>query len=53
MEIDVSNCCYEHFTYPGWPDSDLCSRCLEHAVALDVSEEEYNGIQKVRFQKNE
>jgi len=27
----VSNCCTAQFTYPGWPDSDICSECNEHA----------------------
>ena len=27
----VSNCCTAQFTYPGWPDSDTCSKCHEHA----------------------
>ena len=27
----VSNCCTAQFTYPGWPDSDICSKCNEHA----------------------
>ena len=27
----VSNCCTAPFTYPGWPDSDICSKCHEHA----------------------
>ena len=27
----VSNCCIAPFTYPGWPDSDTCSKCFEHA----------------------
>ena len=27
----VSNCCGAQFTYPGWPDSDMCSECHEHA----------------------
>ena len=27
----VSNCCGAQFTYPGWPDSDMCSECYEHA----------------------
>ena len=27
----VSNCCGAQFTYPGWPDSDMCSKCYEHA----------------------
>ena len=27
----MSNCCDASFTYPGWPDSDVCSECHEHA----------------------
>ena len=30
-EEPVSNCCTAPFTYPGWPDSDFCSVCHEHA----------------------
>tara|TARA_R100000501_G_C2531663_1_gene54293 strand:- start:46 stop:243 length:198 start_codon:yes stop_codon:yes gene_type:complete len=30
-EDPVSNCCTAPFTYPGWPDSDTCSECYEHA----------------------
>ncbi len=30
-EDPVSNCCTAPFTYPGWPDSDTCSKCFEHA----------------------
>ena len=33
----MSNCCSAPFTYPGWPDSDMCSKCYEHA---DTWEEE-------------
>ena len=36
-EEPMSNCCNAHFTYPGWPDSDTCSECFEHA---GVSEDE-------------
>ena len=36
-EDPMSNCCDAPFTYPGWPDSDLCSECHEHA---GVSEDE-------------
>ena len=32
-----SNCCTAPFWYPGWPDSDVCSECHEHA---DIMEEE-------------
>ena len=34
----VSNCCTAPFTYPGWPDSDICSQCHEHADTA-ISEE--------------
>ena len=27
----LSNCCTAPFTEPGWPDSDFCSECHEHA----------------------
>ena len=27
----VSNCCTAPFIHPGWPDSDMCSQCFEHA----------------------
>ena len=37
MEEPMSNCCTAPFTYPGWPDSDMCSKCKEHA---DIWEEE-------------
>ena len=33
----ISNCCTAPFTYPGWPDSDLCSKCFEHA---DIGEKD-------------
>ena len=33
----VSNCCTAPFTFPGWPDSDVCSECHEHA---DIGEED-------------
>ena len=34
----VSDCCTAPFTYPGWPDSDICSQCYEHADTA-ISEE--------------
>ena len=30
-EEKLSNCCTAPFTEPGWPDSDFCSECHEHA----------------------
>ena len=35
----MSNCCSAPFTYPGWPDSDVCSECLEHADSWDEEDE--------------
>ena len=35
----ISNCCGELFTYPGWPDSDTCSECGEHADLHDDMDE--------------
>ena len=35
--IEKSNCCSAPFTYPGFPDSDICSKCYEHA---DIWEED-------------
>ena len=34
-EDPITNCCSAHFTYPGWPDSDLCSKCYEHADIME------------------
>ena len=36
-EEPLSNCCSAEFSYPGWPDSDICSECGEHA---DIGEDE-------------
>ena len=30
-EEPMSDCCSAPFTYPGFPDSDICSKCKEHA----------------------
>ena len=37
-EEPLSNCCTAPFTFPGWPDSDICSQCKEHADNLDLEE---------------
>ena len=39
----TSDCCDVHFTYPGWPDSDLCSECFEHA---GISEDDDDDVHK-------
>ena len=31
----TSNCCDYPFTYPGYPESDICSKCGEHAGPED------------------
>jgi len=31
----ISNCCSAPFTYPGWPESDLCNKCYEHANIME------------------
>ena len=38
----VSNCCTAIFLHPGWPDSDICSECLEHADIWDDEEEDWD-----------
>ena len=38
-EEPMTNCCNVHFTYPGFPDSDLCSECFEHADILEEEDE--------------
>ena len=43
-EEPMSNCCNAPFTFPGWPDSDMCSRCKEHADNWDPDEEELEYI---------
>ena len=36
----LSNCCGAPFYEPGYPDSDICTACKEHAEP-DEEEEEY------------
>ena len=44
-ENPVSNCCNAPFTYPGYPDSDTCSKCLEHA-GLEENETDEDDYHK-------
>ena len=37
-EDPMSNCCGAQFGYPGWPDSDICSACGEHADLITEDE---------------
>ena len=39
-EEPQSNCCSVPFGYPGWPDSDICYNCGEHADTNELEEEE-------------
>ena len=42
MESDkepLTVCCSAPFTYPGFPDSDFCSECHEHASAWEDEDE--------------
>jgi len=42
-EDPMSNCCSAAFTYPGYPESDICSKCKEHAsIWEEDTEEEYS-----------
>ena len=44
-EEPMTNCCNAHFTYPGFPDSDLCSKCFEHADIDDDVEARTIGVE--------
>ena len=35
-EMELSNCCVDPFSSPGWPDNDICSACKEHAEPMGV-----------------
>jgi len=37
-EEQLSNCCTAPFNPPGWPDSDFCSSCGEHADIIKESD---------------
>jgi hypothetical protein len=34
-KMKISNCCEAPFHEPGYPDNDICSKCLEHAEPID------------------
>tara|TARA_Y100001951_G_C11104037_1_gene163668 strand:+ start:281 stop:484 length:204 start_codon:yes stop_codon:yes gene_type:complete len=36
--INVSECCGANFYEPGYPDSDICNSCGEHAGAMEQEE---------------
>ena len=39
-EEQLSNCCTAPFNPPGWPDSDFCSECHEHASAWEDEDDD-------------
>tara|TARA_R100000306_G_C4272078_1_gene90678 strand:+ start:91 stop:291 length:201 start_codon:yes stop_codon:yes gene_type:complete len=39
-EDPMTNCCSSPFLHPGWPDSDLCSKCYEHADTWEEDDEQ-------------
>ena len=43
-----SNCCTALFAFPGWPDNDICSKCLEHADIWDDEEEDWDDDELCR-----
>ena len=45
----VSNCCGATFTYPGYPDSNMCSECHENA---DGYEDEDETKWKMNWERN-
>ena len=42
-EEQLSNCCTAPFNPPGWPDSDFCSSCGEHADIIEGDETNDNN----------
>ena len=38
-EEPVSMCCTALFTHPGWPDSDICSKCHVHSGIWEEDDE--------------
>ena len=36
--FNVSECCGANFYEPGYPDSDICNSCGEHAGAMEQEE---------------
>ena len=35
----LTNCCEAPFYEPGYPDSDICTACKEHAEPIEEDEE--------------
>ena len=51
--MNMSNCCGAPFTFPGWPDSDMCSQCKEHADTVDHKDNNIHRSSTVHYPDNE
>jgi hypothetical protein len=43
-EEPLSVCCSAPFTEPGWPDSDICSKCHEHSGIWEEDDEQVGAL---------
>ena len=52
--MEVTNCCEAPFYEPGYPDSDICSTCKEHASPMDDDNDEaiHTGASIVKSNAN-
>ena len=52
--MEVTNCCEAPFYEPGYPDSDICSACKEHAVPMEYDNDEamHTGASIVKSNDN-
>ena len=46
-EENISVCCGSRFSFPGWPDSDICSACGEHSDAFECEECNGTGVKHI------
>jgi hypothetical protein len=49
----LTECCGAPFASPGWPDSDICSDCKEHAGPYDEDETEDSKPLPITFPSKE
>ena len=47
--MKTSKCCGAPFTFPGWPDSDMCSQCKEHADTVDRRDDNIRRSSTVHY----
>ena len=43
----MTNCCTAPFTYPGFPDSDICSQCKDHAGIWEEIEDPDDKVDRL------